>query len=270
MTICVIQNTKYDDHVRDFQPSGPTGPELAAPSGSALHRPAIHRELLERLRDMIVDGTLPSGADINERELCEQFGVSRTPLREALLVLAAEGLMEMVPRRGARVVSLGNEQTRELLELLGGMEGVAGALACARATDTEIEAIASCHGLMMERYASRDMLAYFKFNERIHDMIVAAAHNRELAAQHGRIRNRVLRSLYVPNMSSQRWHDAVQEHEGFIAALRMRDGQTLGERLREHKQNTWRELCRLLASDLGASGVAAAQHRGKSANARKR
>ncbi len=217
-------------------------PNGRAGTGGLLVRPALHQELLERLRDMIVEGALAGGEHLDERRLCEAFGVSRTPLREAVMVLAAEGLVELVPRRGARVATLQPEQIRELLELLGGLEALAGELACARATAGEIAAIAARHADMRARYAAGDMLAYFKINEGIHDAIVAAARNATLAAQHRRLRARVLHQLFLPNIRSARWAAAFGEHEAFMAALAQRDGAELGRLLRAHKAATWEAL----------------------------
>jgi DNA-binding GntR family transcriptional regulator len=178
-------------------------------ASQTLVRPALHQELVEKLRDMIVDGSLAGGEHIDERHLCESFGVSRTPFREALMVLAAEGLVELIPRRGARVMALAPEQIRELLEVLGGLEALAGELACARASAEEIATIETKHAAMRARYDAGDMLTYFKINESIHDAIVAAAHNTTLAAQHRRLRARVLHELFLPNIRSARWSAAL-------------------------------------------------------------
>jgi DNA-binding GntR family transcriptional regulator len=212
------------------------------PADMALVRPALHQALVERLRDMIVDGTLAGGDRIEERRLCESFGVSRTPLREAVLVLAAEGLIELIPRRGARVAALEPAQIRDLLEVLGGLEALAGELACARASEAEIAAIAARHAEMRARHAAGDMLSYFKINEGIHDAIVAAAHNAALAAEHRLLRARVLHALYLPNIRAARWNAALAEHEAFMTALGQRDGARLGRLLRAHKDATWEAL----------------------------
>ena len=167
-------------------------------------RPALHQELVERLRDMIVDGSLAGGEHIDERGLCEAFGVSRTPFREAMMVLAAEGLVELIPRRGARIASLEPEQIRERLEVPGGLEALAGELACARERRGGRR-----HRGQPRRHAratsAGDMLVYFKINESIHDAIVAAARNVTLAVQHRRLRARVLHELFLPNIRSARW-----------------------------------------------------------------
>ncbi len=217
-------------------------PMQSAVAASAVPRLALHQELVERLRDMIVDGRLAGGEHIDERRLCAAFGVSRTPLREAVLVLAAEGLMELIPRRGARVAALEPAQVRDLLEVLGGLEALAGELACVRASDAEIAAIGARHAAMRARYEAGDMLTYFKINEGIHDAIVAAAHNAALVAEHRRLRARALHALYLPNIRAARWSAALEEHEAFVAALQRRDGARLSALLRAHKDATWGAL----------------------------
>lgn len=207
-----------------------------------LHRPALHRELVERLNDMIVDGSLPPGERLNERALCERFGVSRTPLHEAILILAREGLVEITPRRGTRVAMLQVEQVRDIIELLGGIEALAGELACERASDEAIATVRSRHRDMLGFFETGDMLGYFKTNEEVHGLIVAAAGNAELVAQHRLLRARVLRALYMPNFRAERWRAAIKEHEAFVEALAARDGQRLSRLLREHKERTWKEL----------------------------
>ena len=207
-----------------------------------LLRPLLHLELVDRLRDMIVDGRLGAGERIVERELCGHFGISRTPLREALLMLAAEGLIELVPRRGTRVAEVRPAQVRNLLELVGGLEAFAGELACQRASDAEIAAIRRQHETMLQLHGTGEMLAYFKLNEAIHDAIVAAAHNDELTGQHRLARNRILHALYLPNIKPERWLRAIEEHEAFTRALERRDAAAVAHHLRLHKERTWTAL----------------------------
>src|SRR5437773_3194165 len=88
--------------------------------------PSLHGEILGRLRDYLVEGNIPDGHRIPERQLCEMFGISRTPLREALKVLAAEGLVDLLPNRGARVRHLSERDIAELFDIMGGLEALAG------------------------------------------------------------------------------------------------------------------------------------------------
>ncbi len=99
---------------------------------------SLHGETLSRLRDYIVEGNIPDGGRILERELCELLGISRTPLREALKVLAAEGIVDLLPNKGARFRALSESDLVELFDVMGGLEGLAGRLACENITDQEI------------------------------------------------------------------------------------------------------------------------------------
>lgn len=216
----------------------------AAPSGLRIRRPALHLEVVERLLDMIADGSLSPDERINERVICEKLDISRTPLREALLVLQAEGMVVLSPRKGARVTKLGRSEIREILELLGGLEAMAGALACERAAASAIEVVAARHDSMVDDYRRGDMLAYFKNNEWIHAEIVRLAGNREIARVHRSLRRRVVRELYLPNASERRWLVAIKEHQGFVDALRARDAARLGALLKDHAAHTWDELVR--------------------------
>src|SRR6516225_3036125 len=106
---------------------------------------SLHDEILNRLRDHIVEGNIPDGGRIPERQLCELLGISRTPLREALKVLAAEGLIELLPNRGARVKQLSERDLAELFDVMAGLESLAGRLACEAITDDEIAEIERLH-----------------------------------------------------------------------------------------------------------------------------
>src|SRR5690606_18579497 len=130
-----------------------------------------HEEILASLRHYLIEGSLPDGARIPERLLCETMGVSRTPLREALKVLAAEGLVELLPNRGARVRVYNENDIREMFEVMGGLEAVAGRLACERITDAEISEIEKLHYDMYSSYMRRDLPAYFSLNQQIHQAI---------------------------------------------------------------------------------------------------
>src|ERR1700742_1071911 len=136
---------------------------------------SLHGEILSRLRDHIVEGNIPDGGRILERELCELLGISRTPLREALKVLASEGLVELLPNRGARVRMLSDTDLRELFDVMGGLEALAGRLACENITDSEVSEIERLHHEMYGFYLHRDMHNYFRVNQLIHQHIVEAS-----------------------------------------------------------------------------------------------
>jgi DNA-binding GntR family transcriptional regulator len=209
----------------------------AAPRRSARMRADLHGELLEQLRDLIVEGELPAGTRVAERRLCERFGVSRTPLREALKVLAAEGLIELLPNRGARIARLTAEDIAQTLKVIGTLEALAGELACERLTDESLAEIRALHHEMLADYTRRDRPAYFKANQAIHQAIVAASCNAVLAQTYASLSGRIRRARYAANLDPKRWDEAVAEHELILQALAARDAPRLGKLLRTHLDN---------------------------------
>src|ERR1700756_3865161 len=105
----------------------------------------LHEEVVGRVRAMLLDGDIPPGARIPERELCEKLEISRTPLREALKVLAAEGLVQLLPNRGARAARFTDRDMRDLFEVCQGLEALAGELAAERITEPQVSDIAAAH-----------------------------------------------------------------------------------------------------------------------------
>jgi DNA-binding GntR family transcriptional regulator len=104
----------------------------------AIPRANLHEQVANRLRQMLVEGRIAPAAKLNERELCEVLEVSRTPLREAIKMLAAEGLVELLPNRGAIAVELDEEDVRHTFEVMAGLEALSGELAAQRITDAEL------------------------------------------------------------------------------------------------------------------------------------
>lgn len=207
--------------------------EVARSSGT------LHDGLLTALRDFIVEGNLPDGARIPERSLCERFSISRTPLREALKVLAAEGLIELLPNRGARVRELSPTDLREIFDVMGGLEALAGRLACERITDAEIADIEQLHHEMYHFYLRRDVQGYFRCNQAIHQLIVRAAGNALLASSYAGLAGRIRRVRYAANLAKDRdrLSEAMREHEAILDALRRRAGAELGDILFLHLRN---------------------------------
>ena len=105
----------------------------------------LYREVADRIGDLIEHGELLPGERISEKHLCDRFGVSRTALREALKVLATEGLIELLPNRGARVVRLTLKNVKDTYDLMAALEGLSGELACQYISDAEIAAIRQLH-----------------------------------------------------------------------------------------------------------------------------
>jgi DNA-binding GntR family transcriptional regulator len=200
-------------------------------------RRSLHTELVDRLHELIVDGTLQPGTKVPERELCERFGVSRTPMREALKVLAADGLVLLEPNRGAWVSKVTLEELEEVFPVMGALEALSGELACARITDEELGRVRKLHESMVRHYERGNLAAYFKANQAIHECILDAANNATLAQQYRPLAARLRRARYLANIAPKRWKKAVEEHEAILTALEKRDGPQLGKLLKQHLQN---------------------------------
>ena len=194
--------------------------------------------MLNQLRDMIIEGRLPPGSRINEGVVGASLGVSRTPLREAIKTLASEGLIEIIPAKGAIVRRFTQDDIREILEVLKTLEQTAARLACIRASDAQIAAIGKLHDEMMARYAARDRLSYFKLNQSIHSAIVRAADNAMLLETHEMLQARIKRIRFVGNETPDRWAGAVAEHEEMMVALTARNAEKLAEVLGRHLDKT--------------------------------
>jgi DNA-binding GntR family transcriptional regulator len=200
-------------------------------------RRPLHEEAVDRLRDLIVRGRLAPGERMNERLLCEQLGISRTPLREALKLLATEGLVDLLPNRGAVVAPLEPARLAETLELMGALEALAGELACRRATQPQIAEIRALHQDMVAMHARGDLDGYFRHNQAIHLKIVAASRNTMLVSTYRQLNANMRRARYMANLSKERWDEAVREHEEILAALEARDVSRLKRLLQDHLAN---------------------------------
>lgn len=210
-----------------------------ADSIEALVRRPLHLQLVERLHQLIVEGELAPGAKVPERELCERFNVSRTPMREALKVLASDGLITLTPNRGATVSDITAADLEEVFPVMGALEALAGELACKRITQKELSRIRSLHGAMVRHYEDRHLTAYFRANQEIHEAILAAARNETLSQHYRTLATRIRRARFVANMSDDRWREAVEEHEQILAALEKRNGRQLAAILKRHLQSKY-------------------------------
>ena len=199
----------------------------------------------DRLRDLIVQGRLAAGIRLNERLLTTQLGLSRTPLREAFKVLATEGLVELLPNRGAIVSQMDPVRLGESLAVMGALEALAGELACRNATDAQINEIRALHYEMLAYHARDDLGGYFKFNQAIHLKLVKYSGNAVLYNIYRQMNGNVRRARYMANLSKERWDAAVREHDEILSALGSRDVKRIKVLLSDH-------LAHKLASVLAA------------------
>ncbi|WP_342153949.1 GntR family transcriptional regulator [Methylorubrum sp. SB2] len=199
-----------------------------------ISRRYLHDEVADRMRELINDGELEPRARVNESELTERFGISRTPLREAIKILATEGLLELLPNRGARVASISQTELEEMIEIVAGLEATACDIACRVISDAEIEAIAAKHDAMIEAWKARDTAPYFRLNREIHEAIMQASRNTKLRSLYDGLTGRIQRTRYTAHQTDEQWAKAVDEHERMIKHLRARDGDALATVMRNH------------------------------------
>ncbi|MDT8325820.1 MAG: GntR family transcriptional regulator [Roseovarius sp.] len=209
-------------------------PAMSELKPEPIGRTALAVEITNRLRQMILEGQLEPGGKINEKLLTEQFGVSRTPLREALKVLASEGLLDLIPHRGAVITRQSEGELAEVFRVLAALEGLAGELATTAASDATLRQIKYMTQDLRRSYEETDRPTYFRINQAIHKAILQAAENETLLRSHALLAYRVQRARYQANLTADRWRAAVEEHEAIAEALCARDAAMTAERMKDH------------------------------------
>jgi DNA-binding GntR family transcriptional regulator len=193
----------------------------------SIPRQALHQEVATRLRQRIIEGELAPGVKLNERELSERLKVSRTPLREAIKMLAAEGLVELLPNRGAVVAQMSEQDVIDTFEVIAGLEGLSGELAAQRISDAELAEIRALHFEMLAAHARRDLPTYYALNARIHGRINAAARNAVLTQTWQTVNARLQSLRFRSNLDESKWQQAVREHERMVELLATHDAPAL-------------------------------------------
>jgi DNA-binding GntR family transcriptional regulator len=203
-------------------------------------------KVTEQIRRMIIQDQLQPGSAIRERQLADKLGVSRTPMREALKVLAAEGLVDLHPNRGAVVAAPSKEEVFDILQLLAVVEGFAAELACERVTEAELGELWALHYEMLACHARGNKLGYFDCNQGVHLGIVRAARNQALAEHHRMLNARAYRIRFICNQRSDQWEGAVRDHEEILAALQRRDKKAASEAQRSHVFGAWERIAEIM------------------------
>ncbi|MEO1197809.1 MAG: GntR family transcriptional regulator [Pseudomonadota bacterium] len=221
------------------------GQQLANDDPDALVRLPLVPQIVARLREEIVAGSWAPGQKMPEAELSRRFSVSRTPLRQAFKALESEGLLELLPNRGACVTAPTVEGLDDKLALIAVMEGLSIECACASAPDAALDHIVSLHQEMMESYDAQDAKSYYRLNASIHRAIVKAGDNRILIGIHETLMNHVERARNLANISHRLDEGSRRDHEKIIAALQARKGKVARRLMEKHCMdvrkavNTW-------------------------------
>lgn len=205
-------------------------------TGSRKQRSGVRRAdaLRDRLEQEIVTGLLRPGDRLDEQTLATRFGVSRTPIREALLQLASTNLITMSPRRGAYVTALGVKEIIESFEVMAALEGMCGALAARRITERERQELLAAHEACSQEAGGGDADAYYYENERFHDVIYRACHNALLTEQARQLHNRLKPYRRLQLRLRNRIGSSLREHQAIIDAIFAADGERAERLLRDH------------------------------------
>jgi DNA-binding GntR family transcriptional regulator len=203
-----------------------------------LRRVSLHDEIVVRLRNMILEGVLSPGEAIPELKLCDDLQISRTPLREALKVLAAEDFVSLLPNRGAVVREILPTEISEVFEVMEALEGLIGHLVAKRASEAEIAELRALHEQLVSFKSSGEKHAYFDTNQAIHRRIAEMSGNRVLATSYAAYADKIRRARYLANQTNSRWSESVEEHAEFMRALEARDGVAFARLLQGHIRRT--------------------------------
>ena len=207
-----------------------------------IERGNLHDEVVAVLRERIIQDELSPGTRIQEAELCEQFGISRTPLREAIRVRVAEGLVTLLPRRGAVVATPTQDEIQGLFYALGAIESVCAPIACENFTADDIAFIEREHVAMLDHQANGRIKDYYRANQAIHDSIVRGAHNQFLIAQHRSLGIRITRDRFFIEITDAAWRRSLGEHERILELVQQRDGLGLAAMMQQHMIGSWKDF----------------------------
>ncbi len=195
---------------------------------------SLHHEVADRLRERIFEGQLGPGAFIDEAVLCQQLAISRTPLREALKVLASEGLVRHEPRRGSFVNEVTDKDLDDIFPVLALLEGRCAMEATLNANDADIAALEAMHNALQTEAAGKRINDYYVSNYAIHEAIITLANNRWLAQTIADLR-KILKLARLQQLRAPgRLEQSLAEHLAIFAAIKARDAQGAEEAMRLH------------------------------------
>lgn len=210
--------------------------------------PLLSERVRRSLADEIAAGSLRPGTPLDEQQLAQRFGTSRTPAREALRQLAMDGLVEVRPRRGAVVAEMSIERLADMFEMTAEMEALCVRLACHRMHPLERARLARMHEDSAALVAAGDVVGYAAFNLAFHEAIYSATHNGYVAEQALALRNRMAGFRRAQLFEAERVQRSFEEHRDILEAVMRGDGDEAARRMRGHLLNAAGALERHAAS----------------------
>jgi DNA-binding GntR family transcriptional regulator len=208
---------------------------VPADADTSLAPRALYQQVAERLREQIFARTLEPGSWIDEQKLCGEYGISRTPLREALKVLAVEGLVTMKVRRGAYVTEMSSVDVQQVYRLLGLLESDAAAEVASNATPEGLAELQGLHAQLEASANQRD--EFFRVNEQFHRRLLDLAGNRWRQQIVDDLRKVMKLNRHHSLFKQGRLAESLGEHRALMAALAARDAAAAGRLMQAHFQN---------------------------------
>lgn len=209
----------------------------------------LHEATFLKLRALLVEGSIQPGSKLNERELAEQLNVSRTPIREAIRRLAADGLVELIANRGAIAVQLSKDDIIHTFDVIANLEGFSGELAAQNISEQTLIELEALQYEMMASYARRDLSSYYRLNLKIHQAINHAANNPVLSQLFSQVNARIEALRFRSNQDGVKWEKAVEEHQEMLDALKARDSVRMRKVMMQHVMNKRDVVIQLIDSE---------------------
>lgn len=199
-----------------------------------IEKKTLHEEIANNLRELIMAGELQKGDKIKEDELCSSMGISKTPLREALRVLSAEGLIRLVPNRGSFVSTPTFEEIREMFGVMSVLEGVCAREAAEKMGEKDLAILEKLHKKLEENYRRKAQREYIRINNQFHSFVQELAGNRTLNQIVNGLRKKILLYRYQSLNLPERFAQSIQEHRDLLEAFRKKDPKKAETLMRRH------------------------------------
>ncbi|MBI5439741.1 MAG: GntR family transcriptional regulator [Deltaproteobacteria bacterium] len=217
---------------------------------------SLHQDVASRIREMIRKGVLTKGQRVVEAELCAAVGVSRTPLREALRVLSSEGLIRLVPNKGAFVSEPSLDDVREMFEVMSILEGTCARMAAERMGTASLAKLERLHDKLEQHYARGDRDGYIKKNNTFHELVQELTGNRILNGILNGLREKILLYRYRQIFEAKRFDESIHEHRDILSAFRNRDPEAAEALMKSHLVRQGRALVRVYEANTPAKPTA--------------
>ena len=217
------------------------------PSMPRIEIKTLHQEVAERIRKMIRKGDLLRGQKIDEKLLCETMGVSRTPVRESLRILHSEGLVDLIPHKGAYVSQPPIEEIRDMFEVMSVLEGMCARLATQKMTEKDFKKIQTLHLKLESHFKDRDHEAYLDTNSLLHEFVQEVSGNKALNEVINGLRQKILLYRHRQLYHKDRFERSMQEHRDILEAFRNRDAELAESSMKKHLTNQCDALMELYA-----------------------